>query len=60
MLILFVPGAPREAYFEAIAEMAAGRKFTDEEWAEICMRHDNYLIDPKSRALYEKLLSRKS
>jgi mannose-6-phosphate isomerase-like protein (cupin superfamily) len=59
MLILFAPGAPREPYFEAIAEMAAGRKFTDEEWAEICIRNDNNFIDPKSRSLYQKLLSRK-
>lgn len=57
MLILFAPGAPREGYFEAIAQMAAGKQFTDEEWAEICIRHDNYFIDPKSQALYRKLLS---
>jgi uncharacterized RmlC-like cupin family protein len=55
MLILFSPGAPREGYFEALAEIAAGRKVTDEEFAEICMRHDNYLIDEKSQALYKKL-----
>jgi len=57
MLILFAPGAPREGYFEAIAERAAGRHFSDEEWAEICIRHDNYFIDPKSQSLYRKLLS---
>lgn len=56
MLILFVPGAPREEYFEAIAKRVAGHKFTDEEWAEICIRHDNYLLDPQSQALYKKLL----
>jgi mannose-6-phosphate isomerase-like protein (cupin superfamily) len=60
MLILFAPGAPREGYFEAIAEMAAGRQFSDEEWAEICIRHDNYFIDPKSQALYRKLILGKS
>src|SRR5919106_607801 len=38
MLILFAPGAPREPYFEALAEIAAGRQFSDEEWAEICIR----------------------
>ncbi len=58
MLILFSPGAPREGYFEALAEIAAGRQVTDEEFAEICMRHDNYLIDEKSQALYKKLLSK--
>jgi mannose-6-phosphate isomerase-like protein (cupin superfamily) len=59
MLILFAPGAPREGYFEALSEIAAGRQVTEEEWAEICIRHDNYLIDPHSQALYKKLLSNK-
>jgi len=44
MLILFAPGAPREGYFEAIAAKAAGRQFTDEEWKDICIRHDNYFV----------------
>ena len=44
MLLLFAPGAPREAYFEALAEKAAGRRFSDEEWRELCARHDNYFI----------------
>ena len=44
LLLLFAPGAPREGYFEAIAEKAAGRQFSDEEWAELCRRHDNYFI----------------
>ena len=44
MLLLFAPGAPREAYFEALAEKAAGRQFSDEEWKVICIRHDNYFI----------------
>lgn len=60
MLILFSPGAPREGYFEALAEIAAGRQPTEEEFAEICMRHDNYLIDEKSQALYKKLANKKS
>jgi len=59
MLILFAPGAPREPYFEAIAERFAGRQFSDEEWAEICMQNDNYFIDPKSRELYQRLRSQK-
>jgi mannose-6-phosphate isomerase-like protein (cupin superfamily) len=59
MLILFAPGAPREGYFEAIAERAAGRQFSDEEWAEVCINHDNYFTDPKSQALYKKILSSK-
>jgi mannose-6-phosphate isomerase-like protein (cupin superfamily) len=44
MLLLFAPGAPREAYFEALAEKAAGRRFSDEEWTDLCRRHDNYFI----------------
>ncbi len=44
MLLLFAPGAPREAYFEAIAEKAAGRQFSDEEWMELCRCHDNYFV----------------
>jgi mannose-6-phosphate isomerase-like protein (cupin superfamily) len=44
MLILFSPGAPREAYFEALAEKAAGRQFSDEDWTDLCRRHDNYFI----------------
>ena len=43
-LILFAPGAPREGYFEAIAAKAAGQMFTDEEWKDICIRHDNYFL----------------
>jgi hypothetical protein len=30
--------------FEAIAAKAAGQKFTDEEWRDICIRHDNYFL----------------
>ena len=44
MLLLFSPGAPREGYFQAIAEKAEGRPFSDEEWQELCRRHDNYFI----------------
>jgi quercetin dioxygenase-like cupin family protein len=44
MLILFAPGAPREGYFEAIADRVAGQHYTDEEWTELCERHDNYFL----------------
>ena len=44
MLLLFAPGAPREGYFEALAEKAAGRRFSDEEWLDLCRRHDNYFV----------------
>lgn len=49
MLILFAPGAPREAYFEALAEKAAGRQFSEKEWRDLCVRHDNYFIGESRR-----------
>lgn len=36
------PIVPREAYFEALAEIAAGRQLSDKEWTDLCIRHDNY------------------
>jgi mannose-6-phosphate isomerase-like protein (cupin superfamily) len=43
MLILFAPGAPREPYFETLAEVAiTGRELTPEEWEEFYLRHDTY------------------
>jgi mannose-6-phosphate isomerase-like protein (cupin superfamily) len=41
MLMLFVPGAPREAYFEGITELA---ELSDEERAEFFIRHDSYFV----------------
>jgi mannose-6-phosphate isomerase-like protein (cupin superfamily) len=43
MLILFTPGAPREAYFVELADIAAsGRQLTSAEWTELWARHDQY------------------
>jgi mannose-6-phosphate isomerase-like protein (cupin superfamily) len=42
MLILFSPGAPREAYFEGLAEGLAG--LSDEQKAEFYLRHDNHWL----------------
>jgi mannose-6-phosphate isomerase-like protein (cupin superfamily) len=43
MLILFVPGPPREEYFRALAEIRTGsRAFTPEEWAAFLASHDQY------------------
>jgi mannose-6-phosphate isomerase-like protein (cupin superfamily) len=39
MLLLFAPGAPREAYFEGLAE---GGERSEEEWADFSLRHDTY------------------
>ena len=45
MLILFAPGAPREAYFEGLADVALGRRqFTPDEFKEFCESHDNYFV----------------
>ncbi|MEV4368831.1 cupin domain-containing protein [Nonomuraea sp. NPDC049637] len=45
MLVLFTPGAPREAYFEELAEIAhSGRELTPEEWTELWLRHDQYAV----------------
>lgn len=44
ILILFVPGAPREDYFETLAEIAAGRQMSAEEWQDLYRRHDQYMV----------------
>lgn len=45
MLILFAPGAPRERYFEELADISAsGRQLSDEEWTELYARHDQYMV----------------
>ena len=45
ILLLFAPGAPREAYFEALAEMAtSGRQLTAQEYTEFLARHDQYMV----------------
>ncbi|MGH8969399.1 MAG: cupin domain-containing protein [Actinomycetes bacterium] len=44
MLILFAPGAPREDYFETLADAARRDAMTDEERAEFFLRHDTYWL----------------
>ncbi len=41
MLILFAPGAPREAYFEGLSGLG---QLSDEEKAEFFIRHDTYWV----------------
>ena len=41
-LILFAPGAPREAYFEGMAQLA---DLTDEERAEWFIKNDNFFVE---------------
>lgn len=44
MLLLFTPGAPREGYFEGLAELQRGKQLSDEELAEFYQRHDNHWL----------------
>jgi mannose-6-phosphate isomerase-like protein (cupin superfamily) len=45
LLILFAPGAPREAYFEGLVEIAEGRwQPTHEELQAFLVEHDNLYI----------------
>jgi quercetin dioxygenase-like cupin family protein len=46
MLILFVPGVPREAYFSALAEQArTGRTMGDDERTAFLAQHDQYMVE---------------
>jgi mannose-6-phosphate isomerase-like protein (cupin superfamily) len=42
MLILFAPGAPREGYFEGLAEFGRSGRPGPEEMAEFLRQHDQY------------------
>ena len=45
MLLLFAPGAPREKYFEALAERAAtGQQLTEDERVDFLRQHDQYML----------------
>jgi mannose-6-phosphate isomerase-like protein (cupin superfamily) len=45
MLLLFAPGAPREEYFETLAEWAVtGNRLTAGERAAFMLRHDTYWL----------------
>jgi quercetin dioxygenase-like cupin family protein len=44
MLLLFAPGAAREAYFETLAHLREGLVMSDEERAAFYLRHDNHWI----------------
>jgi len=37
-------GAPREEYFETLAEITAGRQMGPEEWTKLYRRHDQYMV----------------
>jgi quercetin dioxygenase-like cupin family protein len=44
MLILFAPGAPREEYFETLADAARRAAMSAEQRAEFFARHDTYWV----------------
>ena len=44
MLILFAPGAPREDYFETLAEIGKGKRLSEAELADFYLRHDNHWV----------------
>lgn len=44
MLILFSPGAPREDYFETLADPARREGMTLEEEVDFYLRHDNHWL----------------
>ena len=44
MLIRFAPGAPREDYFEMLAEVGRGKTMTDEEMSAFFLRHDTFWV----------------
>jgi hypothetical protein len=45
MLILFAPGAPRERYVDALAEIiASGRQLSEAEWTRFYTENDQYMV----------------
>lgn len=45
MLLLFTPGAPREAYFEGLAELAgSGRELSPAELTDFLREHDQFMV----------------
>ncbi|TFV63208.1 UNVERIFIED_ORG: cupin domain-containing protein [Bacillus sp. AZ43] len=44
MLLLFTPGAPREEYFETIADAARRGAMSPEDWTEFFLRHDTFWV----------------
>jgi quercetin dioxygenase-like cupin family protein len=45
MLLLFTPGAPREDYFETLADAARREAMDDEQRAAFFLRHDTFWVD---------------
>ena len=45
MLLHFAPGAPREGYFEGLAEFGKSGQPSPEELADFYLRHDNHWLE---------------
>ncbi len=44
MLLLFTPGAPREDYFETLADAARRAEMSPDDWTEFFLRHDTFWV----------------
>jgi mannose-6-phosphate isomerase-like protein (cupin superfamily) len=44
MLLHFAPGAPREGYFEGLADFAVSGRPSEEELAQFYLRHDTFWL----------------
>ena len=44
MLLLFTPGAPREDYFETLADPARREAMDEAGWSEFFLRHDTFWV----------------
>jgi quercetin dioxygenase-like cupin family protein len=45
MLLLFTPGAPREDYFETLADAARRSAMGEQDWTDFFLRHDTFWVD---------------
>ena len=45
MLLLFTPGAPREDYFETLADAARREAMGEDDWAAFYLRHDTFWVE---------------
>jgi mannose-6-phosphate isomerase-like protein (cupin superfamily) len=46
LLMMSVPGAPRERYFAELARIASGQKrLAADEWPEFFAEHDQYMVE---------------
>ena len=48
MLILFTPGAPREDYFETLADAARREAMGEDDWTDFYLRHDTFWVEDQT------------